>query len=304
MSVCLCVALAFSMPKSLFAQDDDPIVSITPIWEYYWWPCYLGTLPQIFKNIRFSLDYERASGEKERKFIFSHVNTSLEWGEGVQFKSPFHNNYLITNTVATTNPPHYAAMTESTVVGGDEWTKCNTDERKGDIVISGDELYGYYYFSVPEITSTAYIRSTMTTDNSLKHAYDYGPLYQAIEANPGENYILFNQFRYGGIVAVKLNDGFRLPFFVELGMTVPKVVIWYDRHLYYEPDGDMQPTLIHTLEDIPHGKEYMIAKRLKASMTMDCFGLDKSAKMDLNIYVTPPTDPEKLALARENGWID
>lgn len=307
---CAVLSLFFSM--DVYAQETDPIVKRTPVWEHYWWPCTEvlpdGTLnPVIYKNFRFSLEEEHASGAKEDKFILSLVNQRMDAGEGIKFIVAPSRNFMGFQTFTAAD---LAGVTRNDIIErnytdfGDEWAKCTKMELIGSSIISGNDMgYFLWEFPVSDVDLTVRENDYRSFDQITTQS-DYQPLFEVVKGYPDKNIVYF------------VNAFYRCDFFIKhplypnyfcniiLYLSVPKAAIWYDNNLYYQPDDEMRPTISYEMTNIPHGKEYIIAKKLKASMSMEYLGLPMFSRTDFDIYITPPTDPELIKLARKNGWMD
>ena len=308
----LCVVLSLFFSIDIYAQETDPVVKRTPVWEHYWWPCTEvlpnGKLkPVIYKNFRFSLEEEHASGAKEDKFIFSLVNQRMDAGEGTGFivapLAEYYGHQVFTSVGLVTQRKNDITNYNDTDFG-DEWAECTKRERTGSCITSGDDVDWLWELPASDMTVTLREYDYRSFDTGTTQS-DYQPLFEVVKGYPDKNIVYFANAFYHCDFVIKpdpLNNSTYAT--MSLYLSVPKAAIWYDNNLYYQPDDDMRPTISYEMTDIPHGKEYIIAKKLKASMSMEYLGLPMFSRTDFDIYITPPTDPELIKLARKNGWMD
>ncbi|MDE6122536.1 MAG: hypothetical protein K2F76_04785 [Duncaniella dubosii] len=300
---CAVLSLFFSM--DVYAQETDPIVKRTPVWEHYWWRCEDPFRPVIFKNFRFSLEEEHASGAKENKPILTFVNGEWVAGEGLLFIAAPNRNYMGHQTFTSAgligHQENDITINNFTDFG-DKWAECTKRELTGSCTTSGNDVGWLWELPASDMTVTMWEYDYSSFETATTTQSDYQPLFEVAKEHPDKNIVYF------------ANAFYRCDFFIRpvryiyaemsLYLSVPKAAIWYDNNLYYQPDDDMRPTISYEMTDIPHGKEYIIAKKLKASISMEYLGLPMFSRTDYDLYITPPTDPELIKLARENGWMN
>lgn len=300
-----CAVLSLFFSVDVYAQETDPIVKRTPVWEHYWWPCTEelpnGKLnPVIYKNFRFSLEEEHASGAKENKLIFTLVNEHWYAGEGLLFiQAPladYYGHQVFTSAYLENNYKN-DIMNNNYTDFGDEWAKLTKRELTGSSITHGDDVGWLWELPAYDMTVTLREYDYRSFDQITTQS-DYQPLFEVVKKYPDKNIVYFANTFYRCEFVIKLFK------YMCLYLSVPKAAIWYDNNLYYQPDDDMRPTISYEMTDIPHGKEYIIAKKLKASMSMEYLGLPMFSRAEYDLYITPPTDPELIKLARENGWMD
>lgn len=326
--ITLIIALTMCQYSTAQISDDsDMLVSSTPKWDHYWKYDYTytvaGPLPDIFKNFTFMMENEYASGKIEYDTIVIKHESYWSYRSGAKTEHGFvgytgtprllGNTYLYLVFSSGVNIRENIIEKSETEYFKTEWDPCHQTNKVGKIVIDGNCIpYDIWLCRSPVDCFQNFVslyNACSTTDYSdlpsaisditVKTGVDNPDLYLVLNSSYDYSVDLFgfDKYAYSGGIPFETCG-------IHIRFNVDQPGVYYNNQLYHPFDLSPTTDVGYSVEDLPKGSQYIYAKKLNVHLTADHYGLPITAEGEYDVYITMPTDPEKLEEARACGWLD